>query len=458
MWRLTFLTRTHLEVTFYYFRNTKAHSSTVSDLGLFKLCVTLWRANLKPPYSMEKRAILQAFFTEFFSVVLCVTSVFVLVLGGLCSVLFILLKYGFYERMLKQLIVIMALCPIIFALDYEIVDHYWEMNNTYSTWSNNKNSWCPTTQSCETKPDPTLCTLMTLTLNVFIHWACRGVFWIKLSFSNFFVMSVVLCLPHIKGWVCPRTEPHCWYILYIATEQQGNTNFLKDKPVEEEIEARYIESSVSITYELQIIKTFRMIFLFKMNINRGDWKHACWQCKTRLTLFMTVMWWCCEVQHQQVMLIHTLWRCVWAYVAISFKITAARLLSFTHSHFLPFSPSHSLTHSTLNYAALDHQGFTYNTLSSPRHSLSITRTHWHYLIITYHATHTNHTHLSASHHLEWCKVGWSCDISFIKAAANYRGLRDNRGNNNMRKCGRELFGDSETAVFYTKCQLMSAQT
>lgn len=62
--------------------------------------------------------------TEFFSVVLCVTSVFVLVLGGLCSVLFILLKYGFYERMLQQLTVIMALCPIIFALDYEIVDHY----------------------------------------------------------------------------------------------------------------------------------------------------------------------------------------------------------------------------------------------------------------------------------------------------------------------------------------------
>lgn len=211
MWRLTFLTRTHLEVTFYYFRNTKAHSSTASDLGLFKLCVLLWRANLKPPYSMEKRAILQAFFTEFFSVVLCVTSVFVLVLGGLCSVLFILLKYGFYERMLQQLTVIMALCPIIFALDYEIVDHYWETNNTYSAWSNNKNSWCPTTQSCETKPDPTLCTLMTLTLNVFIHRACRGVFWIKLRFSNFFVMSVVLCLPHIKGWVCPRTEPHCWY-------------------------------------------------------------------------------------------------------------------------------------------------------------------------------------------------------------------------------------------------------
>lgn len=66
----------------------------------------------------------QAFFTEFFSVVLCVTPVFVLVLGGLCSVLFIFLKYDVYERMLQQLTVIMVLCPIIFALDYEIVAHY----------------------------------------------------------------------------------------------------------------------------------------------------------------------------------------------------------------------------------------------------------------------------------------------------------------------------------------------
>lgn len=190
----------------------------------------------------------QAFFTEFFSVVLCVTPVFVLVLGGLCSVLFIFLKYDVYERMLQQLTVIMVLCPIIFALDYEIVAHYWEINNTYSTWSNNKNSWCPT-QSCETKPDPTLWPLMTLTLNAFIDRTCRGVFWIKL---NFFVMSAVLCLPHIKGWACPRTEPHRWYILYTATEQQGKAKFLKDKPIEEELEARYIESLESITHELRI--------------------------------------------------------------------------------------------------------------------------------------------------------------------------------------------------------------
>lgn len=41
----------------------------------------------------------------------------------------------------------------------------------------------------------------------------------------------------------------------------------------------------------------------------------------------------------------------------------AQASSFTHT---PTSyHSHSLTHSTLNYAALDHQAFTYNTLSSP---------------------------------------------------------------------------------------------
>lgn len=56
-------------------------------------------------------------------------------------------------------------------------------------------------------------------------------------------------------------------------------------------------------------------------------------------------------------------------VGISHKVAEQNVtqsVSFTHTPTSSHSPfhTHSHTHCALNYAALDHQGFTFNTLSS----------------------------------------------------------------------------------------------
>lgn len=71
-------------------------------------------------------------------------------------------------------------------------------------------------------------------------------------------------------------------------------------------------------------------------------------------------------------------------------------------------------------------------------------------LLNHHIPHTL-THLSASYHLEWCTAGWSCDITLIKTATNYQGLRDNRGNN-KRKSACELRWDSAGALYWLEWQ------